>query len=134
MYIFIRQNKCDHLGRLFYVLSFIQFCARKLLLPIICLALKFIFNYRVFSTKLHAHQMFGSREFITIFRVAPKSICGPCNIQTMRATGKKHQERLDHFSLMSIESEPVPSPRGVFWGLSPPKQSSKPPKLKHETL
>jgi len=27
--------------------------------------------------KLHAHEMFGSREFITVFRVAPKSICGP---------------------------------------------------------
>ena len=65
--IFIRQNKCDHLGLLFYVLSFIQFCARKLLLPIVCLALKLIFNYRVFSTKLYADQMFKSRKFRIIF-------------------------------------------------------------------
>jgi len=38
--------------------------------------LKFIFNYTVFSTKLRAHEMFGSREFMTIFRVAPNRLCG----------------------------------------------------------
>jgi len=52
--------KSDNLGLLFHVLSFIQFCARKLLLPIVGLVLKFIFKYRVFSTKLYAHKMFGS--------------------------------------------------------------------------
>jgi len=26
-----------------------------------------MFNYRVFSTKLYAHETFGSREFITSF-------------------------------------------------------------------
>jgi len=61
--ILIRQKKYGHLGLLFHVLSFIQFCARKLLLPIVGLVLKFIFNYRAFSTKLYAHEMFGSREF-----------------------------------------------------------------------
>jgi len=70
--ILIKENKCNHL--LFYVLSFIQFCARKLLLPIVFL--KMVFIYKVFSTKLYAHEMFGSREFRTVFRVAPKSICG----------------------------------------------------------
>jgi len=35
-----------------------------------------MFNYRVFSTKLYAHEMFGSRELRAIFRVAPKSIWG----------------------------------------------------------
>jgi len=38
----------------------------------------------------------------------------------------------------AVESVPaptsVPSPLGDFWGLSLPKQSSSPPKLKHETL
>ena len=57
------------------MLSFVQFYARKLLLSIV--VLKFIFNYRVFSTKIYAHEMFESREFRTIFRVAPKCICGP---------------------------------------------------------
>jgi len=60
--ILISQNKCNHL--LFYVLSSTEFCARKLLLSIA--VLKLIFNYKVFSTKLHAHEMFGSREFRTI--------------------------------------------------------------------
>jgi len=50
--ILVRENKCDLLGLLLYVLSFIQFCARKLLLPIVSLVQKCIFNYRVFSTKL----------------------------------------------------------------------------------
>ena len=35
-----------------------QFCAPKLLLPVEIL--KFIFNYNVFSTKLYAHEIFGS--------------------------------------------------------------------------
>ena len=35
-----RQNKCNHL--LFYVLNFIQFCARKLLLSIVLLKLVYI--------------------------------------------------------------------------------------------
>ena len=83
--ILIRQNKCDHLGLLFYVLSFIQFCALKLLLPIVGLVLKFIFNYRVFFTKLYAHEMFGSREEL-FFRVAPKNIWSPCKMQSKRAT------------------------------------------------
>jgi len=61
--ILVGQNRCNHL--LFYVLSFIKFCARKLLLS--PLVLKLIFNYNVFSTKLYAHEMFGSREFRTIF-------------------------------------------------------------------
>jgi len=33
-----------------------------------------------------------------------------------------------------FESTAVPSPRGSFGGLSPPKQSFNPPKLKYETL
>jgi len=53
--ILIRKNKCDHLGLLFYVLSFIQYVRKN------CL------NCRVSSTKLYAHEMFGSREFRTIF-------------------------------------------------------------------
>jgi len=52
-------------SQLIYVLSFIQFSARKLLLSIV--VLKLIFNDKVFSTKLYAHEMFGSREFRTIF-------------------------------------------------------------------
>ena len=31
----------------------------------------------IFATKSHAHERFVSREFRTIFRVAPKNICGP---------------------------------------------------------
>jgi len=50
------------------------FLCKKLLLSLV--VLKFTFNYKVFSTKLYAHEMFGSREFTTIFRGAPKSICG----------------------------------------------------------
>jgi len=30
-------------------------------------SLKFDINYKVFSTKLYAKEIFGSREFITIF-------------------------------------------------------------------
>jgi len=77
------------LGLLFYVLCVIQFCARKLLLPIVCLVLKFTFNYRVFSTKLHAHEIF-CLENLEQFWVAPKSIWGLLQIQTMRATGKNN--------------------------------------------
>jgi len=58
-----------------YVLNFTQFRARKLLLSIVFL--KFLFNYRVFSTKLHAHKMFRSRDLEPLSRVAPKGICGP---------------------------------------------------------
>jgi len=32
------------------------------------LVLKLIFNYKIFSTKLYAHEMFVSREFKTIFQ------------------------------------------------------------------
>jgi len=59
----IRQNKCNHLQ--FYVLSFIQCCARKLLLSTV--VLKMIFICKVFSTKIYAHEMFGSYDFKTIF-------------------------------------------------------------------
>ena len=37
--------------------------------------LMLIFDYKVFSTKLRAHEMFGSREFMTIFRVHEKRKC-----------------------------------------------------------
>ena len=79
----------------FHVLSFIQFCARKLLLPIVGLDLKFIFNYRVFSTKLYAHEMFGSRKLRTIFRVAPKSIWGLLPRAYARGVGVKPPLELD---------------------------------------
>jgi len=46
--------------------------------------LKFIFNYKVFSTKLRSHELCGSREFITIFRVTPKRFSDPCFIWTKR--------------------------------------------------
>jgi len=49
---------------LIYVLSFIQFSARKLLRSIVIL--KVLVNYKVFSTKLYAHEMFDLRDFITI--------------------------------------------------------------------
>jgi len=75
---------------MFYVLNFVQFCARKLLLLIVCLTLKFTFGYRVFSTKLYVHQIFGSREFRTIFRVAPKSIWGPLQYTDYACNRKKH--------------------------------------------
>jgi len=59
--ILFRQNKCYHLGLLFYVLSFTQFCARKLLFAttntVVGLVQKFTFNYELFSTKLYAHEM-----------------------------------------------------------------------------
>jgi len=62
--------------------SFTVLCAKfhtilckKLLWSIV--VLKLMFNYKVFSKKLHAKEMFGLREFRTISRVAPKSICGP---------------------------------------------------------
>ena len=60
--ILIRQNKCNRL--LFYVLSFIQFCARKLL--VLLVVLKVIFIYKIFSTKLYPQEMFMSRAFRTI--------------------------------------------------------------------
>ena len=89
--------KSDNLGLLFHVLSFIQFCERKLLLPIVGLVLKFIFKYRVFSTKLYAHKMFGSWEFKTIFLGSLQKVFGgPCNIQIMRATGKNTLEASWH--------------------------------------
>ena len=34
----------------------------------------------------------------------------------------------------SAVSDTIPSPQEGFWGLSPPKQSSKPPKLNYEAL
>jgi len=40
--------------------------------------------------------------------------------------------KVEIFERCLIESDP--SPRGGFWGFNPPKQSFKPPKLKHETL
>ena len=86
--------KCDNSGLPFHVLSFIKFCARKLLLPIVGLVLKFISNYRVFSTKLYAHKMLGSWEFRTNFGALQKVFGGPCNIQTMRATGKNTLQAL----------------------------------------
>jgi len=49
----------------FYVVSFIQFCARKMLQSI--LVLKLIFDCKAFSTKLYAHEIFGSQEFKIIF-------------------------------------------------------------------
>ena len=36
--------------------------------------------------------------------------------------------------VFAIVITPFPSPWGAFGGLSPPKQTSKPPKLKRETL
>jgi len=35
-----------------------------------------IVHYEIFSTKLNAHEMFGSEEFRTTFRVARKCIWG----------------------------------------------------------
>jgi len=61
--VLIKQNKCNCL--LFHVLSFTEFCARKLLQLIV--VLKMIFMYKVFSTKLCAHEMFWSRQFENIF-------------------------------------------------------------------
>ena len=60
--ILIGKNECSHL--LFCVLSFVKFCARKFLLSLV--VSKVIVNYKVFSTKLYAHEMFGSREFRTL--------------------------------------------------------------------
>jgi len=73
--------------------TFNVYCARKLLQSIE--ALKFIFNYRVFSTKLCSHEMFGSREFRTSLSVAPKSMCGPllyttCNKLYGKMCSSKH--------------------------------------------
>jgi len=51
---------------------------------------KFIFNYRVFFTKLCAHQIFGWREFRTIFRVAPKSVWEPLQYADCLCNRKKH--------------------------------------------
>jgi len=50
---------------IFLCAKFHTILRKKLLLSIV--VLKCIFNYRAFSTKLYAHEMFGSREFITIF-------------------------------------------------------------------
>jgi len=86
----MRQNKCNHL--LFYVLNFIQFCVRKLLLPIV--VLKMIFIYDVFSTKLYAHEMFGLRGLELFFRVVPKSICGPLAYTTDEICVKKKRFNL----------------------------------------
>jgi len=52
-------------------------CKKIAIVNLSIVVLKSICNYKAFSAKLHAHEMFGSREFITVFRVAPKSICGP---------------------------------------------------------
>jgi len=69
------------------VLNFIQFYARKLLLSINnTVVLKLIFICKVFSTKLYAHEMFGSQEFeTTFFWVVPKSICGPLVYSSMHS-------------------------------------------------
>jgi len=83
--IVIRQNKRNRLQ--FYALSFIQFCARKLLLSI--LVLRLIFHCEAFSTKLHAHKMSGAREFRTIFKVTPKSITHPW-VRKQNWLRKKH--------------------------------------------
>ena len=61
--ILVWQNKCNHL--LFYVLNFIQFCARKFLLSIVIL--KLIFNFEAFHTKWNTFEMFWPREFRTVF-------------------------------------------------------------------
>jgi len=37
------------------------------------------------------------------------------------------------YATINAKFEPVPSPRGGFGGLNPPKQNSKSPKLKRET-
>jgi len=58
------------------------------------MVLKFISNYRVFSTKSYDHESFGPPEFRTIFRVAPKSIWGPCNVQNMRVIRKNTLQAL----------------------------------------
>jgi len=40
---------------------------------------KLILNYKIFSTKLHSHEMFGSREFKNIFDVCAKKVSAvPC--------------------------------------------------------
>jgi len=36
---------------------------------------KLVFEYKVFSTKLQADELFELREFRAIFKVAPKRIC-----------------------------------------------------------
>jgi len=139
---FSLDNKCNHL--LLYVPSFMKFCARKLLQSM--LVLKLIFDYKIFSTKLHAHDMFGSREFKTIsqgsrdeshetfihrliqerilislfpnfaiiLRIHLCLICSNCSGEMSFSKLKRmknefrsstSQQRLNHSSLMSIESQ-----------------------------
>ena len=47
--IIYHSNQCNQINAMFYVLSFIQFCARKLLLSLA--VYKLIFDYKVFFTK-----------------------------------------------------------------------------------
>ena len=72
--ILLRKNKRNHL--LFYVLSFIQFGARKLLWSIV--VFKLMFNYEVFSTKLHSNELFGLREFKLYLGSRQKVLVDPC--------------------------------------------------------
>jgi len=65
--ILSRQNKCNHL--LFCVLSFIQFCARKLLLLILVL--------EYFPQTYMLTKCMGRENLELLFRIAPKSICRP---------------------------------------------------------
>jgi len=138
---FSLDNKCNHL--LLYVPSFMKFCARKLLQSM--LVLKLVFNYKIFSTKLYASEMFGSREFETIFQcsrdesqetfihhliqernlislypnfaIIPRIhfclMCSNCSGGMLFSKLKRlkkefrsstSQQRLNHLSLMSIES------------------------------
>jgi len=66
--------------QIFTVLFHTGLC-KEMLLSI--LVLKCLFNYRVFSTKLYADEKLGSRVFRTIFRIAPKSICGAWSSEHM---------------------------------------------------
>jgi len=45
-----------------------------------------------------------------------------------------HSHSMDRWALTKADVQASPVATGGFWGLSPPKQSSKPPKLKYETL
>ena len=54
------------------------------------------------------------------------------NLVTVPRDGFRERVTLAHLSFWG--PTPVPSPRGGFGGLCPPKQSSKPTQLKRETL
>jgi len=64
---YICHSHYTELMQLFTVLcaKFHTILRKKLLLSQI--VLKLIFNYKVFSKKFYAYEMFGSREFRTIF-------------------------------------------------------------------